>query len=100
MCLALPTQVDNDDARRAIEWWHEPVTFDCGVGSIQVRQGPAPSWAPAACGWNDGTQIVWTCGPIFAVVRHEFGHTLGYGDTLDGVMGSGTTDEVPAGGTW
>ena len=100
MCLDLPTTVDNDDAKRAILWWGEPVAFDCAPGAIVVHQGPAPASAPAACGWFDGQQVVWTCGPVFAVVQHEAGHVFGYGDTRDGVMGSGSTDEVPHGGTW
>jgi hypothetical protein len=92
VCLDLPTEADNAEARRGIEWWHEPVVYDCAADSIRVHQGEAPASHPQAYGWFDGTQIVWVAGPVFAIVRHEFGHALGYDDSSSGVMACG---EVP-----
>ena len=92
VCIEMPTLADNDEAWRAIQWWHESVEHDCSAGAITVHAGTVPPDSPDACGWTDGAQIVWVCAPVFDVVRHEFGHILGYEDAPDGVMASGSAE--------
>lgn len=82
VCLQLPTAADNAEAMRGVAWWGEPTVFAC-PGDVVAHRGDAPPGHPLAYGWTDGSEIVWVMGPVYEVVRHEYGHVLGYGDSDD-----------------
>ena len=90
VCLML-NHTDNINAKNGIDWWKENITYTCPA-TITVKYAGEyeTTIRNKACGWNDGTTITWKCGDIYTVVRHEFGHILGYGDSPFGVMSSGT----------
>jgi hypothetical protein len=103
VCLNLNTESDNTEAKRGIDWWHESITYSCdpqssdaGINTnlfITVKVGTLESNG-FAMGYTDSvSEIVWIKGNIFTIVRHEFGHVLGYKDSAYGVMYSGSEPE-------
>lgn len=95
VCLQLGSDEYNEQARKGIDWWGERVRYECGPQAIPViHSGPLPQ-SSFACGWYDGSAIAWIQGSIYVVVRHEFGHFLGYGDSNDpgSAMYSGAVPE-------
>lgn len=93
VCVEMPDP-DASEARRGIEWWGTLVWWDCVAPDLYVHHDASPPVDhPRACGWYDGHDLVWVCGPVFDVVRHEWGHVLGYGDSEFGVMASGDWED-------
>lgn len=94
VCLEMPTAADNAEAMRGIDWWGSRVEYSCDPPAIRVHAGPPPFQVDSALGYTDRTtEIVWVRGPVFWVVRHEWGHVLGYDDSASGVMASGAVAE-------
>jgi hypothetical protein len=102
VCLELAEDAQ-PAAKRAIEWWGEPVVYRC-PGAVTVRAGDTRD--PMACGELEGAIITWRCGSLWWVARHEFGHFLGYADSCSGAMWSAEPPGVlggrcaEPGGTW
>ena len=105
VCIAMPSVEAGDAAVRGISWWGEPVSFSCDHPTLVVHPGSPPPNSPFAASWTDGHEIVYVSGSVFAHVRHEFGHILGYPDG-QGVMASGPGGRIgdvyalPKGGAW
>jgi hypothetical protein len=89
VCINLATELDNNDAKRGIDWWKENVQYTCDDSEVFIINGEAPSIAPDALGWTSVNTITYVKGPIFQVIRHEFGHILGFSDSEQGVMSCG-----------
>jgi hypothetical protein len=92
VCVALANAEDDQEAIRGIRWWGEPFELACDVTTTNwVAVGPAPALAPNSLAWSDdgGVHIWYVAGPVTWVIRHEWGHVLGFVDTDEGVMACG-----------
>lgn len=104
--VCIQPDVEFEPAVRAIEWWGEPFVLAC-PGEFTVQRGGAPGEKPFAAGWTDyDRKIVVGAGDTFTIVRHEWGHVLGYGHSLGSAMSStsftdwGGVGRTTTRGTW